>query len=103
MSLRDSDEPEDIYVAFLSRRLYSELTSFINPKEAVRTFRTPMISLSTVETALDFVIQLTSPFELYETGRDAGESKLKKRFLKLVPIWKQIDRSAEEALIFLER
>lgn len=102
-SLRDSEDEEDIYVAFLARRLYSELTSFINPLEAVRTFRSPMIVLSTAEDTIRFLIQLVDPTERYETGRDAGEYKLKKRFLKLVPIWKQIDRSAEEALIFLER
>lgn len=103
-ALRDSDDEEDIYVAFLSRRLYSELTSFINPIEAVRTFRSPMIVLTTVEDGLRFIWQLVfDPKARYETGRDVGEYKLKKKFLKLVPIWKQLDRTAEEALIFLER
>lgn len=101
--LRDSDDKEDIYLAFLSRRLYSELTSFINPLEAVRTFRSPMIVLNTTEDLIKFLLQLLDPTERYETGREAGELKLKERFIKLVPIWKQLDRTAEEALIFLEK
>ena len=103
--LRDgADEPEDYYAAFLARRLYSELTTFINPLEGVRTFRSPMIALSTTENAINFVWQgLTDPTEQYQTGSRAGEYKIKRRFTKLVPIWKQYDRSVKEALIFLER
>ena len=102
-ALGESDEPEMVYATFIARRLYSELSSFINPKEAVRTFRSPMVAVSSAESAVDLIFQLASPLERYETGKRKGELKLKRRLIKLVPIWKQLDREVEEALIFLQR
>jgi hypothetical protein len=101
-AFKEGDDPEDLYAAYLSRKLYSELTSFINPSEAVRTFRNPVMSLNSVQESLDFLAQTVNPTERYKSGRRSGELKIKKRFADLVPIWNAWDSNVEDALAFLE-
>jgi hypothetical protein len=102
-AFKEGEEPEDAYAAFLARRLYSELYTYADPREAVRTFRSPMVALNTVENALDFGFQLVHPTERYKTGRRAGELKLKRRGSKLIPIWKHLDSDINDKLSFYER
>lgn len=101
----DDDEDRNIYAAYLSRRLYSELFTFINPNEATRTFKSPMMTVNMVENALDFIYQgVVDPTEVYETGRNKGDLKLYKRFTKLVPVMKEIYGSdVEDKHAFLSR
>jgi len=106
----DGDDPEDVYVALYARRLYSELTTFANPIEGVRTLRSPAVGLSTVEAGLELIMQAGSDSfavitggdaERYKSGRRKDELKIKRRLTKLVPVWKQLDRTAKESLDFL--
>jgi hypothetical protein len=102
----DPDDPNDIenvYLAYMSRRLFSELFTFANPKETLRTFRSPAIAMSTVENAIDVLIQLYDYDSYYETGRHVGESKLWRKIQKLIPVMKQVDRDVEDAYLFLTR
>lgn len=102
----DPEDPDDfsnIYGAYITRRVYSELFSFANPHEALRTFRSPAIAISTVESAWGAVSQLYSPFEEYKSGSNAGDSRLVKKFSKLVPVYKQWNTSIEDKYNFLKR
>lgn len=108
-----NDEDDPVFATYLSRRLYSELTTFILPQEIIRTARNPMMLLGTMKDVLDTFTQgmedLTYhlPFEgeleKYAGGRHRGEARLKKKFLKLIPGLKQFNRNTQEALLFLER
>lgn len=102
-SFRDGDEPEDVYIAFFARRMYSELTTFVNPQESVRTFRNPLMILNTIDDGLKLVSQTFDPYETYTSGKHSGEYKIKRRLMKLIPIWKQLDRDIQESLLFLEK
>jgi len=106
----DGDDPEDVYMALYARRLYSELTTFANPIEGLRTLRSPAVGISTVEAGLQLVMQgagdaysivTGGEAELYKSGRRKGETKLKRKIIKLLPVWKQLDRTAKESLDFL--
>lgn len=100
----DDDDPDLVIATYLTRRMYSELFTFVNPKEAVRTFKSPFVAMGTVEDAMDLVIQIcTDPSERYKAGRRRGEFKLNRRLTKLIPLYKQYDRNTKEALIFLQR
>lgn len=99
----DDDDEENVVAALMARRLYSELITFTNPLEAVRTFRNPLMVLNTVNDGLNVVIQLTDPTEEYTTGKREGDYKLVYRLQKLIPVWKQLDRDPKESLTFLER
>lgn len=93
----DDDDKLRLEAAYISRRLYSELVTFANLKEGLRTVRNPMMSLNMVEKAFDFLAQVTtSPLEEYETGVRAGESKSVKKLKDLVPILNQLDNETKE-------
>lgn len=96
----DPDDPDDmhnIYLAYTMMRVASELGAFANPNDALRTFKSPAIAISTVENAFNTVLQVASPFELYEGGRHSGENKLWRQFQKLVPVVKQYSRNMEDS------
>lgn len=99
----EDDDDENVIAALMARRLYSELITFVNPLEAVRTFRNPLMVLNTVNDGLNVVIQLTDPDEVYSTGKREGDYKIVYKLQKLIPIWKQLDRDPKESLTFLER
>ena len=99
----DDDDEEALLAIYLSRRLYSEMISFANPEEALRTFRSPAMSTNTIESVIDLITQGFHPTEVYETGTHAGEYKIKRKFSKLIPLWKQWDRNLNESLLFLEK
>jgi hypothetical protein len=96
------DDDEYIVLALLSRRLYSELITFVNPLEAVRTFRNPLYILNTITDVLNLLIQLTDPTEEYESGSRKGELKITRRLEKLIPVLKQLDKNPKDMLKFLE-
>lgn len=90
-----------LYIAaFYTRRLYSELSFYINYKETIRILRNPAASLNVVENAMELVGQLSSDMiriaggsglERYQRGKRKGQSKLSKEFRDLVPLAKQIE------------
>lgn len=100
----DDDDKDQLLAIYLSRRLYSELISFANINETLRTFRSPAMATNTLESAIDLFTQATTdPQEVYETGPHKGEYKIKRKVAKLVPLWKQWDRNLKESLLFLEK
>lgn len=102
----DPEDPDDfnnIYLAYLSRRAYSELFTYGNPLEAIRTIKSPAIAIGTVEDTFKALLQLTDPMAEYESGRHAGESQLGRKWGKLVPIYKQYTRNIEDSYLFLTK
>jgi len=91
----------DLFLAYSARRLYSELFTYANINEGLRTFRSPAISLNAAENLMDLFVQMTDPTERYEQGARKGDLKLSHRAAKLIPIWSQMDRSTADALTFL--
>jgi hypothetical protein len=102
----DKDDPNDIenvYAAYIARRMYSELFTFANPNETMRTFRSPAIAISSVENAIKVAEQLFSgPLDVYEGGRHTGDYKLWRNIKKMIPIYKQYDRNIEDSYAFLK-
>lgn len=99
---QDPNDIENIYAAYVTRRMYSELFTFMNPNETMRTFRSPAIAISSVENAINVAVQLWSPMEVYEGGRHSGDNKLMRKVIKMIPIYKQIDRNIEDSYAFLK-
>ena len=98
----DDDNTGLITAAFFSRRLYSELFTYLHPKETIRTMRSPAVSLNIVEGTLDVLYQILSPTEVYESGRHKGENKLAIKVIKVTPL-KILDRSIKASKEFLEK
>lgn len=109
MMLKSSydDDPEKdfatLVAAYYSRRLFSESFSYANPKEALRTFKSPAVILGTVEDLIDLAGQAFDPMEEYETGDRKGESKLKYRIKDITPIYKQYDKDINRSYLFLTK
>ena len=99
----DPNDMENIYAAYITRRMYSELFSFVHPGETLRTFRSPAVALNSIEQTLDLIYQMHAPMELYDGGRHSGESKLWYKFKKMVPVVKQVDRNIEDSYNFLKK
>ncbi len=100
----DDDEEESttqLMAMFLTRRLYSELSFWVNPIEIGRTLRTPAQSLSFSEKIFRLLGQLTNPTEEYVKGDRKGELKIFKKISDITPIYSQINRSLENSVDFL--
>jgi hypothetical protein len=84
---------EDITI-LEDRRLRADLAFYtIVNKDTWRILNNPTVVQGTLSNILDFTTQLGSPFEVYQkrTGiYDKGESKLKAKFYKALPIVRQI-------------
>ncbi len=99
----DEDEFGNIYAAYITRRMYSELSSFVNPFEGIRVAKSPAMAIGTIESALRLIIAMTSPTDSYEGGRHVGENKLWHQTKKMIPIVKQMDRNIEDSYNFLKK
>ncbi len=102
----DDDKEKDfstLLAAYYSRRLFSELFTYANPKEGLRTFKSPAVALGTVEDSIELLQQFIDYDEEYKTGKHKGELKIGKKFKDLVPIYKQYDKDIETSLLFLEK
>lgn len=97
----DDPTATELFLAYTSRRLYSELFTYANINEGIRTFRSPAISLNAAENIVDLFIQMGDPTERYEQGARKDELKLSHKFAKVIPIWSQMDRNTADALTFL--
>jgi len=88
-------------VAFLARRLESELSQFRDPREASKITKSPIPSLRIIEQTLD-VAEYILPYnwseinDKYEAGKNKGELKIVRKLEKLVPVVSKLDTTAEE-------
>lgn len=111
-ALEDEDEPTAIAAAYLTRRLYNEFFTFSNPNEFLRTARSPAVSLSVLEDALELlgqgvvdsysIVTGEGP-ERYKTGRRRGETKFGKKLYDMIPMLKQVNKDLGEQYQFLTK
>ena len=100
--LDDDDDEAMLYLAFYSRRLYSEISFFVNPLETFQIIRSPAASVSYAENMVQFLSQIVSDgangeWEIYERGKNKGLPKAWKRTTDLLPIFNHADRTVAEA------
>jgi hypothetical protein len=97
----DGDDEWLWTVAFLARRLESELSQFRDPREATKITKSPIPSLRIIEQTLD-VAEYILPWnwgeidDRYESGKNKGELKIIRKTEKLIPVLSKIDVTAEE-------
>ncbi len=95
----DDDDSVFWTVAFLSRRLESELSQFRDPREATKITKSPIPSLRIIEDTMDVIESTLTPWnwdEEYESGKRKGDLKIIRNYEKLVPVLSRIDTTAEE-------
>ena len=74
-----------------TNRLYTELTAFVNPFEAVVMLRNPIPASNILNSIGNVLEQMTSPFEEYESGKNKGENMLKVKAKKVMPVISQFE------------
>ena len=95
-------EDDDSYlwsVAFLSRRLESELAQFRDPREATKITKSPIPSLRIIEQSMDVISQTVTPWNWdneYESGKRKGDLKIVRSYEKLLPILSKLDVTSQE-------
>lgn len=107
----DDEKKLLLYGAFFVRRIYSELSFYMNPIEIVRIFRSPAASISMLENAIELFmrfffkeiprIAMGQGFELYTRGKRKGSTKIGKELYDVLPVLSQLDRDVENSLKFL--
>jgi hypothetical protein len=110
------DEPDEkqkwaLYMgAFYTRRLYSELFFYTNPREALRILKSPAASLSLIQNGMEIFDQFTTDawsvatggqMERYQSGKRKGELKFKKEINDIIPISYQLKRDVEDTIGWL--
>lgn len=88
-------DDEDVFWAYLLRRQQSELTTFANPIEAFKLFKTPTAAVGNLDnifSTLNYMNPLSSNWGArYETGKNKGDLKIKHKAGKLIPWPKNMD------------
>jgi hypothetical protein len=79
------------FAEFLANRIYQETFTFTNPKEFLKTLRSPSATLSSLENAVKAFTNLLS-LETYKSGENEGEYKFLHNFEKLIPLWNQFEK-----------
>jgi len=95
----DDDDSYWWTVAFLSRRLESELSQFRDPREATKITKSPIPSLRIIEQSLDVIETTVKPWdwdETYQSGKRKGDLKIVRAYEKLFPIISKLDTTSEE-------
>ena len=99
------DEDKEMYyrLAYTFRRLQSETSFYIDPRETLKIISSPAASINMIKNTTDAMALLfTDPLAKYKIGDRKGEYKLKKKIFKLVPVLSQVDRDVVEVYEWLE-
>jgi hypothetical protein len=105
----DGDEDDDWLISFLayqSFRFKAELGFYWNIGEAMKILRSPMASMSTIESLGKLTYQLTfAPADVYERGPWKGHLKLEKYTYDMLPIVRSMYklRDVEDQLSYFSR
>lgn len=108
--LDDDDDEGLLYLAFTTRRLYSELAFFIDPASTLQILYSPSATISYSADIVKAINQLASDgtsllvgdgLELYERGKHKGMPKLWVRFTDLLPVAKNVDRTIYESTSYI--
>ena len=74
----EDDEDKDfgtLLTAYYARRLFSELVTYTNPNEGLRTFKQPAVIIGPIQDIVKLITQSIDPMEEYETGYNKGKNK----------------------------
>ena len=108
-----NDEEKKIlmYGAFFTRRLYSELSFFLNIGEFYLIMKSPAASVSMLENIYDIFGRFFGTelwrllegkgLEKYKAGKRKRQTKLFKEIADVIPIINQLDRDVENTLKYL--
>lgn len=109
--IEDSDEDDPMrgmyhFMAYETMRLQTELLFYTNPNEALRIMQHPAATVGLLEDTAELATQMM-PWNMtdrYERGRRAGELKLNKDVVELVPFMRHIDnmQNIDELISFFE-
>ena len=110
------DEPDEkqkfamMMASFYTRRLYSELVGFANPREALRILKSPAASISLVQNSMEIMdrffedgitVIAGGEMERYASGKRKGQLKLTKEINDVIPIFYQLNRDVEDTMGWL--
>lgn len=99
-AVADGDDDEYLWtIAFLSRRLESELAQFRDPREAYKITNSPIPSLRIIEQSMDVIESTVNPWswdDKFKSGKRKGELKIIRNYEKLIPVVSRMDTTAEE-------
>lgn len=79
-------------------RLKTEVGAYTNLTEAVKLMRSPAATIGLGESTIKILMQMTDPFEQYDTGYREGQYKLPVKIGKTLPIYKHISAMTPEGL-----
>ena len=107
----DDEEAEGVmYLAFFSRRLYSELSFFLDPASTLQILASPAASISYVKDITRFLGQVVEDgyrivggegFETFQSGRNKDDYKIEHRIGDLLPLYKQVNRNIEDTMSYV--
>lgn len=106
----EDDEEGLVYIAFYTRRLYTELSFFSNPLSTFQILRSPAASISYAESIAKLIGQLGTDgsrvvlgegVEYYERGKNKGLPKVWKRTTDLLPILNHMNRTVGESASYV--
>jgi len=91
----DDDDPKVAFVIYQVNRLYTELGAFFPltaPQDLFRILKSPAAGVNTVQDVVRLAGDLFHPFETYESGKHAGDTRLFWHTVRMVPIVNQIEK-----------
>lgn len=97
----EDEDDENLYLRYLLRRHFSELTFFMLPTEAYKIASTPTASIGLAKRFLQLILQFTDPTEVYKAGPHKDKLKLGVKSLKSLPLFSQSLKDTRESLEFL--
>jgi len=91
-----ADDDDDVWAlnlaAYQVNRLYTELTFFWNPNEAIKILKSPAAGVNTFQRIID-LFDILNWLDKVETGKNAGETRLQVTLEKLIPLYNTIDKA----------
>jgi len=91
-----ADDDDDVWAlnlaAYQVNRLYTELTFFWNPNEAIKILKSPAAGVNTFQRVID-LFDILNWLDKVETGKNAGETRLQVTLEKLIPLYNTIDKA----------
>ena len=82
----------DEFMIYQLLRLRSEIMFYVSPNQALKILRSPAASLSVVDNVSELTKQILHPLERYERGPWKGDLKIYKKFVNMVPVYRQMYR-----------
>jgi hypothetical protein len=86
------------YLVYTNNRLFTELSAFVNPVEAIRLARNPVAANNLMESSADLLMQLTNPFEVREQGRHKDDYEIAIKASKFIPGYKSLEKLTPDGI-----